>query len=105
MQLFRDLTALVVLQALAYIEEAMPPETPVAFGLHPNAEIGFKLREGDRFCTQLQVCHGLGCSCVGEAADRLSALSSSLALCKSAEAPSSTRLLGPFQLPISIHPP
>ena len=32
----------------------MPPETPVAFGLHPNAEIGFKLREGDRFCTQLQ---------------------------------------------------
>ena len=49
----------VVLQALAYIEEAMPPETPVAFGLHPNAEIGFKLREGDRFCTQLQVCHGV----------------------------------------------
>ena len=31
----------------------MPPETPVAFGLHPNAEIGFKLREGDRFCAQL----------------------------------------------------
>lgn len=31
----------------------MPPETPVAFGLHPNAEIGFKLREGDRFCMQL----------------------------------------------------
>ena len=48
-----------MLQALAYIEEAMPPETPVAFGLHPNAEIGFKLREGDRFCTQLQVCHGV----------------------------------------------
>ena len=28
----------------------MPPETPQAFGLHPNAEIGFKLREGGRFC-------------------------------------------------------
>ena len=42
----------------------MPPETPVAFGLHPNAEIGFKLREGDRFCTQLQVpCCCCCCSC------------------------------------------
>ena len=35
---------------MEYIEEAMPPETPLAFGLHPNAEIGFKLREGGRFC-------------------------------------------------------
>lgn len=40
-------------QTLDYIEDAMPPETPVAFGLHPNAEIGFKLREADRFCLQL----------------------------------------------------
>jgi len=38
-------------QVLDYIEESMPPETPQAFGLHPNAEIGFKLREGGRFCS------------------------------------------------------
>eukprot|EP00983_Pelagomonas_calceolata_P123878 1161047-Pelagomonas_calceolata.AAC.63 len=31
----------------------MPPETPLAFGLHPNAEIGFKLREAETFCTSL----------------------------------------------------
>lgn len=31
----------------------MPGETPLAFGLHPNAEIGFKLREGDAFCNSL----------------------------------------------------
>lgn len=31
----------------------MPPETPVAFGLHPNAEIGFKLREAEAFCNSL----------------------------------------------------
>jgi dynein heavy chain len=24
-----------------YIEEKLPTETPVAFGLHPNAEIGY----------------------------------------------------------------
>lgn len=35
---------------MEYVEELMPPETPLAFGLHPNAEIGFKLREGVRFC-------------------------------------------------------
>ena len=34
---------------MEYIEEVMPPETPLAFGLHPNAEVGFKLREGGRF--------------------------------------------------------
>lgn len=38
---------------LDYIDEAMPPETPLAFGLHPNAEIGFKLREGEGFCSAL----------------------------------------------------
>jgi dynein heavy chain len=38
---------------LEYIEEVMPPETPLAFGLHPNAEIGFKLREAETFCTSL----------------------------------------------------
>ena len=31
----------------------MPPETPLAFGLHPNAEIGFKLREAETFCASL----------------------------------------------------
>ncbi|GBF97683.1 flagellar outer dynein arm heavy chain beta [Raphidocelis subcapitata] len=40
-------------QVLDYIDEAMPPETPLAFGLHPNAEIGFKLREGEGFCSAL----------------------------------------------------
>ena len=40
-------------QVLEYIEEAMPPETPLAFGLHPNAEIGFKLREAEAFCGAL----------------------------------------------------
>jgi dynein heavy chain len=38
---------------LETIEETMPPETPLAFGLHPNAEIGFKLREADSFCASL----------------------------------------------------
>jgi dynein heavy chain len=40
-------------QTLAYIEETMPAETPLAYGLHPNAEIGFKLREADAFCSSL----------------------------------------------------
>jgi len=40
-------------QVLEYIEESMPPETPLAFGLHPNAEIGFKLREAETFCNSL----------------------------------------------------
>ena len=31
----------------------MPPETPLAFGLHPNAEIGFQLREAEAFCSSL----------------------------------------------------
>jgi len=38
---------------LGYIADSMPPETPLAFGLHPNAEIGFKLREADAFCSSL----------------------------------------------------
>jgi dynein heavy chain len=41
------------LQVLEYIDESMPPETPLAFGLHPNAEIGFKLREAEMFCNSL----------------------------------------------------
>ena len=38
---------------LEYIDEAMPAESAVAFGLHPNAEIGFKLREAEAFCGSL----------------------------------------------------
>lgn len=33
----------------------MPPETPLAFGLHPNAEIGFKLREAEAFCVNVSL--------------------------------------------------
>eukprot|EP00891_Asterochloris_glomerata_P002883 jgi/Astpho2/2883/Aster-01037 len=40
-------------QVLECIDETMPPETPLAFGLHPNAEIGFKLREAERFCANV----------------------------------------------------
>ena len=32
----------------------MPAESAVAFGLHPNAEIGFKLREAASFCDNLK---------------------------------------------------
>lgn len=48
-----ELSLLTMLQVLEYIDEAMPPETPLAFGLHPNAEIGFKLREAERFCANV----------------------------------------------------
>ena len=41
------------LQVVEYLGD-MPAETPVAFGFHANAEIGFKLREGDAFCHALQ---------------------------------------------------
>ena len=40
---------------MTYIEEVMPTETPVAFGLHPNAEIGFKLREAELFCKSVML--------------------------------------------------
>jgi hypothetical protein len=40
-------------QVVEFLEEVMPPETPLAFGLHPNAEIGFKLRETESFCAAL----------------------------------------------------
>ena len=41
-------------QVLEYIEDSMPAESAAAFGLHPNAEIGFKLREASAFCANLQ---------------------------------------------------
>lgn len=42
-----------LIQVLEYIQDTMPPESAVAFGLHPNAEIGFKLREAETFCGSL----------------------------------------------------
>lgn len=49
---FHSVNASTSLQVIEYLAE-MPAETPVAFGFHPNAEIGFKLREGDAFCNSL----------------------------------------------------
>jgi len=31
-----------------YIEETMPPESPVAYGMHPNAEIGFRFMQAEQ---------------------------------------------------------
>ncbi|KAK3254170.1 Dynein beta chain, flagellar outer arm [Cymbomonas tetramitiformis] len=42
-------------QVLEYIDDFFPAETPMAFGLHPNAEIGFRLREADNMCFQVQM--------------------------------------------------
>ena len=36
-----------------YITDTFPTESPLAFGLHPNAEIGFKLREAESLCLAL----------------------------------------------------
>ena len=38
---------------LEYVDDSMPAETALAFGLHPNAEIGFRLREAESFCNSL----------------------------------------------------
>ena len=38
---------------LEYIVDTFPTESPLAFGLHPNAEIGFKLREAESLCLAL----------------------------------------------------
>jgi len=40
-------------QTLDFIGETFPTETPLAFGLHPNAEIGFKLREAESLCSSI----------------------------------------------------
>jgi len=34
-------------QYFNYIDEELPPDGPVAFGLHPNAEIAMKTKQGD----------------------------------------------------------
>lgn len=31
-----------------YIDEILPPESPILYGLHPNAEIGFLTRTSER---------------------------------------------------------
>lgn len=38
---------------MEYIEDTLPTETPSAFGLHANAGIVFRLREGEQFTEQL----------------------------------------------------
>jgi dynein heavy chain len=38
---------------MEYIEENMPPESAAAYGLHANAEVGFKRREAERVCAAL----------------------------------------------------
>lgn len=35
------------MQIVKYIGETIPAESPVMFGLHPNAEIGFRLAQAD----------------------------------------------------------
>lgn len=45
----------------------MPAESAVAFGLHPNAEIGFKLREAASFCSNLQLLQVRLQGCAAEA--------------------------------------
>lgn len=40
------------IQVLEHIDD-MPPETAIAFGFHPNAAIGFNLRESTRFCAAM----------------------------------------------------
>lgn len=43
------------LQVMDFIEENMPPESATAYGLHTNAEVGFKRREAERFCMSLML--------------------------------------------------
>eukprot|EP00227_Mantoniella_beaufortii_P011774 CAMPEP_0197579874 /NCGR_PEP_ID=MMETSP1326-20131121/3768_1 /TAXON_ID=1155430 /ORGANISM="Genus nov. species nov., Strain RCC2288" /LENGTH=4505 /DNA_ID=CAMNT_0043143449 /DNA_START=243 /DNA_END=13760 /DNA_ORIENTATION=+ len=40
-------------QTMEFITETFPTESPLAFGLHPNAEIGFKLREAELLCSSI----------------------------------------------------
>jgi dynein heavy chain, axonemal len=37
-----------------YIETTMPAESPIAFGLHPNAEINFRLQQADTLFRNIQ---------------------------------------------------
>ena len=46
--------SLITKQVIQYVETSMPGETPVAFGLHPNAEIGFRLQKADSLFKNIQ---------------------------------------------------
>ena len=37
-----------------YIEEKLPPESPILFGMHPNAEISFLNAQGAALLTTIQ---------------------------------------------------
>lgn len=52
-------------QVLEYIEENMPPESAGAYGLHANAEVGFKRREAERFCAALACLQPRGAAAEG----------------------------------------
>ena len=41
-------------QVISYVETSMPGETPICFGLHPNAEIGFRLQKADSLFQSIQ---------------------------------------------------
>jgi len=43
-----------------FIDESFPIETPVLFGLHPNAEIGFLVQSGSTLCTTILELGGTG---------------------------------------------
>lgn len=44
------------LKYMEYIDEKFPDETPIAFGMHPNAEIGFRTAQGNfLFSTLLEL--------------------------------------------------
>merc|ERR1711988_1098769 len=43
-----------------FIDESFPAETPVLFGLHPNAEIGFLVQQGGTLFTTILELDGAG---------------------------------------------
>jgi dynein heavy chain len=36
-----------IYKVLDHIDESMRIETPIAYGLHPNAELGFRVKESE----------------------------------------------------------
>ena len=42
-------------QVMDFVEETMPADTPLSLGLHPNAEIGYKLRETETYGKSFQL--------------------------------------------------
>merc|ERR1719313_1576529 len=41
-------------QTMEYVETQMPAESPIAYGLHPNAEIGFRLQQAETMFKNIQ---------------------------------------------------